>query len=685
MKKDFVLEIGMEDLPHLSISSTLKNIRKRLEEELKEERLSYQKVITEGTLRRLIFYIKGLDSRQPDLVHQITGPEKKIAFTPDGKPTPAAIGFAKAKGVKVNELKVKNKDGKEIVFVSKVEKGKSTSLILKEILPKVLSSLSFKESMRWGKLNISFPRPIKYILSLFDKEVIHFSFSGIKSGRRSFGHRSLSHRWISIPSAFSLPDLLTKNFVLINEKIRSSIILSKIKGKGLSLFNCDDLIAEIANRVEYPEVMVGSLPSTIKDLPEIIASSVIKKVKCLPLLNKKKRLSSSFIIVTDGERSDEIREGYERVIESGISDAHFFYEEDLRKGLVSFKKDLRSILFAFDNLYLHSERILSLSQKLGDELNLSKKEKEILKSSASLCKNDIASSLVTEFPELSGIAGGIYAQSCGENKEVANAIGEHCLPRFPGDKIPQTKEGAIVGISDRILNIISHFIKGSDFSSSSDPYGLRRISNGLLEILYQKKWKIPLPFLIEEGIKLFKIKNSKEKKREITDFFSQRLNNLLASYKIPADIRDAILNTDREIIPSIFQRSFALQNWRKDKDSLSYIIAFSRVTNILKQARERKINIPELRENLFSERAEKELYKRYKEIEGEIEKSLKKDDYEKGLEILSSLKKVIDDFFDEVLVMDEDEKLRGNRLALLCEISALFFRFADFSLLQKNV
>ena len=451
-----------------------------------------------------------------------------------------------------------------------------------------------------------------------------------------------------------------------------------------------NLIAEAGNLVEYPALLLCIMEKKyLKVLPGKVIESAIKQLKGIPLRGERENLLPFFVIITNGTKNERIKSSYEEVLRAKLSDGKFFYQEDLKKSFSEYRGDIKKIIFhnqlgtTFDNV----QRIEELATKIGRDLDL--REIESLKRGALLCKNDLATRMVREFPELQGFIGGRYSSLSGENKLTCIIVEEHYLPRFPGDALPTKKETIAVGIADRLITICGYFIVGIDLSGSSDPYGIRRLANGLIELIWKKQLKLNLHNLLEKTVSLFP-STPAFIYQNLVDFFRQRLNLLLTESGIPADIRAAVL-IDSSDLDAIRKKSEALKRWKKTPSASASLVAFSRVANILKQAKSRGIELAPFKEKFLKEEAEKKLFSHYKNCRGLIhqtpglDKSSPYKDYFSMLKKFEDLKSTIDSFFDNILVMDKNTTLRNNRLALLSLINQGFLKLADFSKLEPQI
>jgi len=677
--KTLLLEIGTEELPISIFPKILEDMKNILAERLKAERLNFDHIKTMATPRRLAVLVTGIPETQAEKEIDIIGPPYKVAFTADNKPTKAAFGFAKKHGVSVERLvKIKTKKG-EYVGLKIKEKGKPTLEILKELLPKYILSLPFPKTMRWHKSKIHFARPIHWILAILDKDVIPFSLEEIKSNNLTFGHRFMAPNPIIISHPEEYSSVLKKVFVIIDPIEREKRIINLLEKIAQEINGSPILDKDLLNwvnfLVEYPVAVRGKFDEEFLSLPEPVLITVMKQhQKCFAIRDNNGNLLPAFIAIINISVKDilPIKIGLERVIRARLADARFFYQEDLKVPLSERIIKLKDIIFQakLGTMAEKVERLKSLATWITESLFPEKKD--IILRATILCKADLTTEMVNEFPELQGIMGGIYAKAQGENETVACAISEHYLPIEAGGTLPKTIEGAILSIIDKMDTIVGCFGIGLIPTGTADPFALRRQAIGILRILFEKNISFSLFNLIELSLKTYgKFEKIKEK---IISFFKTRLASLLQEKNYPYPIVEAVLSVFDGNVPSIFRKADALFKFSKTSQFEPLVIAYKRVYRIIQNPIDRTPQI-----NLFQTPEEKKLYEKYIEVEQKIKRLLEKNDFLKALETLTILKPFIDNFFDHVLVMTEEKSLRNNRLALLTQIKKLFLKVADLS------
>ena len=692
MGKELILEIGTEEIPARFMEDAIRDLSTVTERELKENLLKYDDISSYGTPRRLILRITYLSERQIDRLIEAVGPPKRIAFDKSGKPTMAAIGFARAQGVRVNDLVISVGEKGEFVAVRRTIKGEKTEKILRHLLPKIIRSISFRKSMRWGEGNEAFVRPIRWILSIYGGKPIKFKLDGVLSGSKTRGHRFMSKKPFHVENWNEYSSELRKRFVVFDQEERKKIIQESIdlRAREIGGIPLDDekLLETTSHLVEYPIMLKGSFDRDFLKLPTEVLTSVMKnQQKYFPVFSKavdNQKLLSNFIFVCGTPVKDQeiVIKGNERVINARFKDASFFFEEDLKSPLSSKPEKLKSMVFLskLGTYYDKTLRMEDSVEQIGIRLGFKSTIVDI-KRAAKLSKADLTSEMVFEFPELQGIMGKYYALFSGENKEVAKAIEEQYLPITREGILPETKYGSILSIADKVDNISANFITGHIPTGTSDPYALRRQAIGIINIILHQEFHLSLKETYDFSLNLFrdqqKIKDSSKIDKildEILDFMVERFRNLMLSEGNPNDLVDSVISSSCDDLVDTKYKIEALSEFRKEPDFNSLAIAFKRVFNIVKNQPRDNFNCKRL-----IEPTEMLLFRNYSIVKGEVEKSLSDANYIDALLKMRSLKEPIDKYFDDVLVMDKDGEIRRNRISMLWEIRDLFFKLADFS------
>lgn len=683
MKNYLLFEIGVEELPSRFVNSTLEQIKNNLNKMLKENRITFNDIQTYGTPRRLTFIINEISERQENLEEEVKGPSKKIALDADGNFTKPALGFMKSKGLKEDDVCFKTVGKDEYIFGTIRQEGKQTSEVLKEILPEAVKAVTFPKAMRWGGKNIRFARPIRWILTLLNDSVLEIDLEGIKSSNITKGHRFLGEKEFSVNSLEDYLEKLEKNYVILDQNKRKDMIKNQCIEVANSLggeveFE-DDLLEEITHLVEYPTAFYGEFdPDYVKLPKEVVTTPMQQHQRYFPVV-KNGKLLPNFIAVRNGDKYkiDNVKAGNEKVLEARLADALFFYKEDTKKSLESYIEKLKSVVFQakLGTVYEKTLRIKKLSLDILNMLGLSS-ESDDAKRAAKLSKADLVTGMVFEFTELQGIMGREYAKVSGENEAVSDAIFEHYLPRFSGDILPKTNIGIALSIADKIDSIVGFFAIGIQPTGSQDPYALRRQALGVLSILMDKKLELDLGEVIDYALNNYSnIEfDRQEVKAQIMEFFNERIKNLFRELGIRYDVIDAVISADISDISDMHARAIELNNWLEKDELVEMLTAFNRVSTLAQKAPS-----DEVKEELLKEEAEIKLNSEFKDTQTKVEDLLKDKKYSEALDAFASLRPVIDNMFDSVMVMDKDESIKNNRLGLLKKIYDTMLKICDLS------
>lgn len=686
-----ILEIGTEEIPAQYMENTLKDLDRLVQKHLEDARINYKEIKVYGTPRRLILFIFHINEKQEDIFQKIKGPAYSIAYNKDSLPQKPALMFAQSQGVNVEDLIVEDTEKGQYVFALKSKIGQPTIDILSRIFPKIIMSMQFPKSMRWEEKSLRFIRPIRWILALYGKEIIRFNLDGLKSENITYGHRLLAPKKIKISSTQEYFKKIEKNYVIIDPQIRENIIRTDIKRiikeiHGEEIIN-EKLLKELVYLVEYPNAILGEYDKKYLKLPKDVLTVVMEKhQKYFPVFKNKDELLPLFIVIINNskEYASKIKEGNENVLRARLEDAKFFYQEDQKTPLEKKVDKLKNVIFQenLGSLFDKTKRLESLCEYIADVLQIEQKEKQDLLRSANLCKADLVTEMVKEFPELQGIMGKEYAVLSNERKEVAEAIFGHYLPRFSGDILPSTKNGMTLAISDKVDNIVGCFLSGLTPTGSQDPYGLRRQTRGKIAIILKHNLKISLKDIIQKSLSLYTVNASSEVKideneivSQILNFIKQRVKNIFLEDGISYDVIDAVLAADNNgDMVDIKHRIEAIEEFYHQPIFGKIITSSSRVLNLSKNSEKTEIN-----KLLLREKAELNLYHNYEDIYPRIKKFICNKEYKKALKLLGDLCEPVDEFFDQVLVMDKDKDIRKNRVALIKKIGILFNQVADLS------
>lgn len=691
-----ILEIGTEEIPARFLPDAITKLKENAEKIFSEYRLSYKSIKTYATPRRLSV-IAEVDPVQKAAEKEVWGPPVNAAFDRDGRPTKAAEAFAKTHGLRVNELIKKEKGkGNYVVAVIK-EAAHQTIDLLPEILPKLILSLNFPKSMRWGSGSLRFARPIHWILAIYNNKKIPFEIDGLKSSNITRGHRFLSPAAFEIKDCKTYINLLRNNFVILDPDERKKIIVDGAQklasSVDASLIEDEDLLQHVVYLVEYPVPVLGTFPSEYLYLPKELLITVMKgHQKYFAIQDAHGKLTNHFIIVsnTKNDNAEIIKKGAEKVIKARFEDALFYFEEDKKITLKNRLEDLKKVIYheKLGNLYDKSCRIASIADFIADSFKQFEpferfeQFKRDVHTAALLSKTDLVSGVVGEFPELQGIMGSYYAVNDGYNEDIAKALSEQYLPAFSGDKLPETTIGAILSLSDKLDNIASFFMLRLTPTGTEDPFALRRQALGIISILIDKKYNLNISELLDRALQAFEPSAFSLQysilKDDIIKFFEQRIEPLLQSHDYPLDSIAAVMNfvKDRPLY-TVKERLDAIERFKKDIDYESFILAIKRVNNIAP-----KNEVPPVNTEMFVQEEESMLYKEVESINPMINSLIEENKYYDAIKLLSRLKEPINRFFDKVLVMDKNEDIKQNRLSLIKNIQRLALQIADFSRLS---
>ncbi|HLB25543.1 MAG TPA: glycine--tRNA ligase subunit beta, partial [Nitrospirota bacterium] len=637
--------------------------------------------------RRLVLHVRDVAEGQEDSVRVVLSPPKSAAFDDAGNPTKAAAGFARGQGVDVKDLTVSVTDKGEYVAATIEEKGVSSRSVLAELLPRLILSIPFSKSMRWMDKEIRFARPIHWIVAILDGEVVPFEVGGIKSGNLSRGHRFMS------PGAFRVKDFETympqtrDNFSIVDQDVRRDMVRALVEQAAASLdaktLPDEGLLEEVSFLVEYPVAVIGSFDKIFLSLPrEVLVNSMREHQRYFAVLDKQGRLMPNFITIsnTKAEDMEVVRAGNERVLRARLSDAKYFYGQDMKRPLADRVEDLKKVLFQKElgTTYEKTQRVVRLAEYAARAF-YGEAVVPDAKRAALLCKADLVTGMVYEFPNLQGVMGGEYARRTGEREEVAKAIVEHYMPRFSGDDVPSTPAGTAVSIADKMDTIAGIFSVGKIPTGSEDPYALRRQALGVIAMILRGGFRVSIKALVNEAVAALGAKGGERLAADILEFFRQRVSNQLASEGFEYDTVDAVLAREFDDIIDARSRVAAISEFRKAAEFGPFITAFKRVANIIPEGYAGKLD-----EALLKEFAEKDLFAHYLDIKDDVYAMIDGGRYGEALNKIAAVRPFVDKFFDDVMVMDKDEAVKSNRLALLSLLAGMFFKVADLKKVQAQ-
>jgi len=681
-----LLEIGTEEIPARFLPGALENLKNLAAGLFEEYRVGFAEIKTYATPRRLVLMMAGTAPNQRDMVKEVFGPSKKAAFDDQGNPTKAALGFASSLGLQPSDLIVKQKGKAEYMAAVIEEKGSETRTVLPELLRKVILSLRFPKTMRWADGSLAFVRPIHWIAAIYGSETVQFEVDGIRSSNTTRGHRFLS------PAAFQIREIggfinsLANNFVILDQDKREQLIRRGIEGLAVQAGGQpvldEDLIDTVNFLVEFPVPVLCTFHNEYLKLPKELLITVMKDhQKYFAVQDDDGRLQNSFVVIsnTRAENSDTVRTGAERVIKARFDDAKFYFHEDRKQPLSSRVDALRNVTFhdRLGSLLEKTERIISLASFLAVRLNPSLAAK--IETAARLSKADLITGVVREFPELQGIMGKYYALHDGEDALVATALEEQYLPKSFGGKLPATDAGALLSAADKADSVASFFAIGLIPTGSEDPFALRRQAMGIVAIIMDRAYPVSLGEIFDTALQgLSGIQFKGNVRENIAGFMEQRVEFILASQGHDQDVIKSVLHLSfTHPLADLIGRLEALKQFRGEAIFPDFLLAIKRVNNITP-----KTPLPAVRQDLFSQEEEKSLAA---SVSAMVEKTAPLIEEKKFFEAflaLSEITAAVNSFFDRVLVMDKQEEVRANRLALLKEIWKTAFSIADFSKLS---
>jgi glycyl-tRNA synthetase beta chain len=679
-----VFEIGTEEIPAAPLAAATAQLKELAQAALADVRVEHGGISVTSTPRRLILEVKRLAPASTPLVQRFRGPSVAIAFDGEGRPTKAAEGFARGKGVAVQELTRAREGEVEYVFAQVEQRARRTEAILPELLAGLITALSWPKAQRWGSTEERFIRPVRWLLALWGGAVIPVEFAGLIAGRTSFGHRLIAPDAIEVASADELATLHTKAWVVASPAMRAAHIRAQIKTieerTGLIAYVPEGTFNEVLNLVEYPTSLVGSFDEEYLEVPpEIIIDAMLKHQRYFPLYAAGGTLANRFIVVSNGSPAynSTIIDGNERVVRPRLADAAFFYHEDLRRPLESYVDELGQVVFheKLGSLRAKVDRMVALAGVIAAAAQGTAEQVERSRRAALLAKADLVTRAVVEFTSLQGVMGGYYALAQGEAAEVAEAIREHYRPRFSGDAVPTGFEGRVVALADKIDTVCGIFAIGQPPTGSSDPFALRRATIGIINILLAGI-PVSLEALIAEALTRFEAVDfdKKEVARQVRGFFEARLEVIARDRGYTADTVAAVFAADVLEPADALARCETLKEAREREPELFEDLATA-------YARANNLRDPELGttidEGLLGA-SEQALNTAIDQVAQGVKDALERGRYNHALEYLASLRAPIDRFFTDVLVMDKDEALRTNRLRLLNRFVATFRDVADF-------
>ncbi|HEY6974404.1 MAG TPA: glycine--tRNA ligase subunit beta [Nitrospiraceae bacterium] len=694
---ELLVEIGSEELPFDFIAPALALLKEQTERMLAESRLSYRHVHTVGTPRRLVVVVNGLTDHQAATTKETMGPSKAVAFDQTGQPTKAAIGFASGQGLAVEDLHLRQTPKGDYLFAVKREEGQPAREVLTKLVPQIIAKLSFPKSMKWNEAGVRFARPVRWLLALFGGAVLPIEIAGIKAGHNTYGHRVLGGgKAVVVRDYSSYVSALKRVGVIVDQDKRRTLIheeLTQVSQKAGVHLNADEALLEQATySTEWPVPIVGSFRPEYLSVPsEILITSMKEHQGFFSVRDKKSgALAAHFIAVANNEVKDMsfIRQGNERVLAARLADARFFYDEDRKTTLVERATKLSGVVFhqKLGTMAQKQDRITKLAGLLAQQLGMSKESVEICSRAASLCKADLLSGIVGEFPELQGVMGGYYAQHDGEPIAVSHAIMDHYKPRAMEGDLPRSLEGQVVSMADRIDTIAAFFHVGMVPTGSEDPFALRRHATAIVRIVVEAGLRLDLGQAIEQARTIvaesgFKaVAGSDVQQERLVEFLFERVRYYgRVKHGLRDDVMDAVLvvaNHRRFDVQDQLAKMGALQGITTRQEFDPLIIGFKRAHRLVEKEQWDRGPVDPA---TFEDAAETELHRQNGLCRKDFEEHMRQGEYQKALDALVRVKPAIDAFFAGVMVNAEDSTLRDNRLSLLKDVDDTFMSFADFS------
>lgn len=686
MTKDFLFEIGLEEMPARFIRSAMEQLKERTVKWLDESVIQHGTVEAYATPRRLAVFIKDVAEKQEDVHEEVKGPSRKIALDENGNWSKAALGFARSQEVNPEDFTFKEVGGTEYIYVNKSRTGVETSSIIADGLHGIMHAMNFPKNMRWGSYDFKFVRPIRWMVALLGSDVIDLEIAGVKSGNLTRGHRFLGKDTvITEPSVYV--EALRKQYVIADVQERKNLIVEQIdalaKEKGWNIAVKEDLLEEVLFLVETPTVLFGTFEESFLHIPqEVLITSMREHQRYFPVLGTQGELLPFFVTVRNGGGAslDVIARGNEKVLRARLSDARFFYDEDQ-------KLEIKDALSKLESIVFHEElgtvgdkvrRIRRNADKLTAQLGVDTGTAEAVSRTAEICKFDLVTQMVYEFPELQGVMGEDYARKAGEPEGVAKGIFEHYQPRYAGDAVPASIPGYIVSIADKMDTITGCFSIGIIPTGSQDPYGLRRQAAGVVQIILEHQLPVLLSDIFNISLdtheELRGLKRGRDEiMKDLMDFFGLRVKKTLSD-NLRYDVVDSVIAAGYDDVVSVVARGNALMSAVNEQgDFKTTVESFGRVSNLAAKATGEAV-----RSDLLQEAEEQRLYEAWKSVSSSYNDLLNQRNAAEALALISGLKDSITAFFDKVMVMAEDEAVRINRLALLSAIDHDLKLFADF-------
>lgn len=673
---DVLLEIGLEEVPAGFMPDALRQLEALATERLQAQRLGYEALTVYGTPRRMTLMVKNIAAQQEALHEEVRGPSEKVAYDENGNPSKALMGFTRSQGVDPANLRIEAVKGVNYVFADKHQAGEPAEEVLQTLLPELIMALDFPKYMRWGGYETKYVRPIHWVVALMDDHVIPFDLEMVASGRQTRGHRFLGDQRVDIHSTNSYLEQMEEQWVMVDQNQRKESILAQMhtlaEEAHATVQKDEALLEEIVYLVEYPTALMGSFdPDFLNMPPELVITPMKEHQRYFPIFSKdNEALLNSFITVRNGntDHVDTVRKGNENVLTARLSDALFFYQEDLKIDPADQIDRLKQIVFQerLGTIYDKCERLQRNAANIGLIIQTKAESIQAAEAAAMLCKTDLVSNVVMEFPELQGIMGERYLLA--QNKytaETAQAVREHYMPRFADDAVPASQAGVILSLSDKLDTIVGCFAAGIEPTGSQDPYALRRQASGVVSIILAHDLDVSLQAMIQAAIEPFTCEVNVDTDglhEKVHRFFDQRMRTALQDAGYPTTFTRAILDVGYDNPVATMHRANQCDQWMVDDAEAFAAMAMSykRANNLVK-----KNGGGDVRPELFVHDTEKVLYDSIQTAQKQIDADKADREYAAALRTFLTLNGAIENFFDEVMVMVDDAEIKSNRLGLL--------------------
>ncbi len=693
MTNRYLLEVGTEELPASYSKLAIEQFKNAFEKLLNENSYKDFEVNVYTTPRRITTIIDNIIENESIEKEEIKGPSKAICFDEDGNPSKALQGFLKSKGLSLDDIFYKELGGTEYVFASVEHKSLSFTELIEANVESIIRKIVFPKSMKWGGRDLRFARPIRWIVSLYNDKVVKFNLEDIRVSNLTNGHRFLSRKDIEIPDAHDYMKIMEDSFVIVDNSERKARIRLEserlAKSVGGSIQNDEAIIDQVNNLVEYPTPLLGTIKDQYLELPdEVVITPMKDHLRYFPVVDSKNRLMNHFITVRNGDDKyiDIVRKGNEKVLAARLEDAKFFFNEDRKKNLEDYVEDLKTIVFQdkLGTLYDKTIRNMKLSEKICNDLNVGEETLETTKRAAYLSKADLATKLVVEFTELQGVMGKIYAKLSGEPVGVQEAIYEHYLPRFAQDSLPTTTAGVVLAMADKLDTISGLFSIGTKPSGSQDPFGIRRATLGIINIVLEKSLDISIDSLVEETLYNYVNVNElkfdyDEVKKSVLDYMETRFIGILQDNNYNINLIKAVMNKNKDLnLLNIKQSLVKLDSIKDSNEFVDAVAAFRRIYQISKGKEFEKVDPNQD----IMEESEKELFNLYSDLKAK-NINLTEIDIVEAIKVLARFKSSIDKFLDSTMVLVDNKLIKNNRLSLISLVLNEFNSVLDFKEIEE--